>query len=285
MTDRIDIAQVAVRKAAASASVADEAAGARLQVDAVVVEEPLEIRVDGQALAVLMRTPGRDADLTAGFLLTEGVIDVPGDMQSLGPCTDPNRPNAGNVFLVQLAPGCPDATERLAAAQRLFYASSSCGLCGKATIESIHQRVIPHAAFRDLPHALLAAAGDRARAGQDLFAQTGGCHGAVAFALDGAADILASAEDVGRHNAVDKVVGCLLLADALPQQDAVLWVSGRASFEMVQKALMAGFAALVCVGAPTSLAVEMARESRLTLVGFATGPARYNVYAGSVVET
>ncbi|MDP6944331.1 MAG: formate dehydrogenase accessory sulfurtransferase FdhD [Myxococcota bacterium] len=253
--------------------------------DDVVVEEPLEIRVDGQALAVLMRTPGHDAQLTAGFLLTEGVIDVPDDLQSLGPCTDPNRPNAGNVFLAQLAPGCPDATERLAAAQRQFYASSSCGLCGKATIESIHQRVRPHAAFRDLPHALLAATGDRARGAQDLFAPTGGCHGALAFSLGEDASILASAEDVGRHNAVDKVVGALLLDDALPEADAILWVSGRASFEMVQKALMAGFAALVCVGAPTSLAVEMARESRLTLVGFATGPERYNVYAGSVVDT
>jgi len=272
MTDRSDIVQVSVRKATATRPAADH----------VVVEEPLEIRVDGTALAVLMRTPGRDTDLTAGFLLTEGVIDVSGDLQGLGPCTDPNRPNAGNVMLAQLAPGCPDAAERLAQAQRQFYASSSCGLCGKATIESIHQRVIPHPEFRDLPHALLAATGERARAHQDLFARTGGCHGAVAFGLGADAPVLTSAEDVGRHNAVDKVVGALLLADALPEQDALLWVSGRASFEMVQKALMAGFAALVCVGAPTSLAVEMALESRLTLVGFATGPARYNVYAGEV---
>jgi FdhD protein len=270
--DRPDITQVDVTRAQAT----------QPERDSVIVEEPLEIRVDGEALAVLMRTPGADARLTAGFLLTEGVIEVPGDLSSLGPCTDPNRPNAGNVFLAQLAPGCPDAQERIAHAQRQFYASSSCGLCGKATIESIHQRVTPHGEFRDVPKSLMDALDGVVRALQPAFRQTGGCHGAVAFSLAATPQVLTSSEDVGRHNAVDKVVGALLLEDALPQQDALLWVSGRASFEMVQKALMAGFAALVCVGAPTSLAIEMARESRLVLVGFATGPDRYNVYAGTV---
>jgi FdhD protein len=251
--------------------------------DSVIVEEPLEIRVDGEPLAVLMRTPGADAALTAGFLLTEGVIEVPGDLTSLGPCTDPNRPNAGNVFLAQLAAGCPDTARRIAQAQRQFYASSSCGLCGKATIESIHQAVSPYAACRDLSRSLLAHLDRVARTLQPSFSKTGGCHGAVALSLDEPPRVLASSEDVGRHNAVDKVVGALLLADAVPRQDAVLWVSGRASFEMVQKALMAGFAALVCVGAPTSLAVQMAQESRLSLIGFATGPERYNVYSGRVV--
>lgn len=250
--------------------------------DAVIVEEPLEVRVDGVPLAVLMRTPGDDAPLAAGFLLTEGVIEVPSDLMSLGPCTDPNRPHAGNVFLAQLAPGCPDAAERIAHAQREFYASSSCGLCGKATIESIHQRVTPYDAYRAVSVGVLASLDEAAAALQPSFAKTGGCHGAVAFTVQGPVSVLASAEDVGRHNAVDKVVGTLLLEDALPSQDAILWVSGRASFEMVQKALMAGFAALVCVGAPTSLAIEMARASRLVLVGFATGSGRYNVYAGQV---
>ena len=131
MVNPVDIAEIAVFKAPE---------GVHGQ-DVVVVEEPLEIRVDGAALAVLMRTPGQDADLVAGFLLTEGVVDVAGDIQSLAPCADPNRLNAQNVFLVQLASGSPDVAERLASAQRQFYASSSCGLCGKATIESIHQRV------------------------------------------------------------------------------------------------------------------------------------------------
>ena len=250
--------------------------------DAVIVEEPLEVRVDGAPLAVLMRTPGDDASLAAGFLLTEGVIEVPSDLTSLGPCTDPNRSNAGNVFLAQLAPGCPDAAERIAHAQREFYASSSCGLCGKATIESIHQRVTPYEGYQDLPHSVLATLDEAVAAHQPSFAKTGGCHAAVALTLEDPARVLASAEDVGRHNAVDKVVGTLLLKDALPSQEAILWVSGRASFEMVQKALMAGFGALVCVGAPTSLAIEMARASRLVLVGFATRPGRYNVYAGQV---
>ena len=250
--------------------------------DAVIVEEPLEIRVDGEALAVLMRTPGDDEALTAGFLLTEGVIEVPGDLAGLGPCTDPNRPNAGNILLAQLASGSPEVDARIAQAQRNFYASSSCGLCGKATIESIHQRVTPYASVRDLPKAVLVMLDEQAKARQPGFTATGGCHAAIACSLSEPLTVLASAEDVGRHNAVDKVVGALLLADALPQQDAVLWVSGRASFEMVQKALMAGFSALICVGAPTSLAVEMAEESRLGLVGFATGPDRFNVYSGRV---
>ena len=270
MVNPVDIAEIDVFKAPDGAS----------DVDVVVVEEPLEIRVDGAPLAVLMRTPGYDTDLVAGFLLTEGVVDVARDIQSLAPCADPNRPNAQNVFLVQLASGSPDVAERLASAQRHFYASSSCGLCGKATIESIHQRVSPHADYRPLSGSLVASLTQRMRDQQSLFAQTGGCHGAAAVRLaDGA--VLALAEDVGRHNAVDKVAGALMMSDALPDQDAALWVSGRASFEMVQKALMAGFAALICVGAPTSLAVEMARSSHLTLVGFSTG-SRYNVYAGEV---
>ena len=274
MAQRQDIARVSVSRSGDS----------ERREDSVVVEEPLEIRVDGEPLAVLMRTPGADRALTAGFLLTEGVIEFPDDLTSLEACGDPNRPNAQNIFLAQLAPGCPEKAERLAQAQRQLYASSSCGLCGKATIESIHQRVQPHPEHRPIPEALMASLDSEARAVQSLFSQTGGCHGAVAFSFDLPTPTrLASAEDVGRHNAVDKVVGQLLLGQGLPRQDALLWVSGRASFEMVQKALMAGFAALVCVGAPTSLAVQMAQESHLTLVGFATGPERYNVYAGSVM--
>ena len=257
--------------------------GAGPERDTVVVEAPLEIRVDGQALAVLMRTPGHDKALCAGFLLTEGVIELADDLTQLAPCTDPNRPHAQNTYLAQLAPGCPDIAERLSAAQRNVYASSSCGLCGKATIESIHQKVRPHPQFRPIPRALLERIDAHVRPLQPCFALTGGSHAAVALSLDEELSVLASAEDVGRHNAVDKVIGTLLLEERTPADGALLWVSGRASFEMVQKALMAGFRALVCVGAPTSLAVEMAEASRLSLIGFASGPKRYNLYCGELV--
>lgn len=250
--------------------------------DEVIREAPLELRVDGEALAVLMRTPGDDRALCAGFLLTEGVIDLAEDLESLGPCTDPNRPNAENTFLALLAPGGPERSARVRAAQRDFYAASSCGLCGKSTIESIHQRTKPHAHFVTLTEGFISALGERARAYQRVFSKTGGCHGALAVSLEGSREVLASAEDVGRHNAVDKVIGTMLLRDEVPLDKAALWISGRASFEVVQKALVGGFRALVCVGAPTSLAVEMAQASRLTLIGFATRAGGYNLYAGEV---
>ena len=250
--------------------------------DLVVIEEPMEIRVDSTPIAVLMRTPGQDRALGAGFLLTEGVIEVSDDLTSIGPCEDPNRPNAHNIILAHLAPGSPRADERIKEAQRHFYASSSCGLCGKASIESIHQRVKPHAHFTELSQRTLTRRDALSREHQPCFKQSGACHSAIAFTHQEEPRVLASAEDVGRHNAVDKVIGQLLLKEQLPLDEALLWVSGRASFEVVQKALMGGFHALICVGAPTSLAVELARESHLTLIGFATGAGRYNLYAGAL---
>nr|ACU26451.1 uncharacterized protein [uncultured bacterium HF186_25m_18N5]ACU26504.1 uncharacterized protein [uncultured bacterium HF186_25m_27D22] len=271
MNHEVETMEVSVLSAGARAATPDD----------VIVEAPLELRVDGEPLAVLMRTPGDDRALCAGFLLTEGVIELAEDLESLGPCTDPNRPNAHNTYLALLAPGGPERSARVRAAQRDFYAASSCGICGKATIESIHQRIRPHKTFHALTPALIEGLGERARQAQPAFTRTGGCHGAVAYALSDGETVLASAEDVGRHNAVDKVIGDLLLQDKAPVEGALLWISGRASFEVVQKALVGGFQALVCVGAPTSLAVEMAQASRLTLVGFATRSGRYNLYAGA----
>lgn len=251
--------------------------------DVVMVEEPLEIRVDGHALAVLMRTPGDDRGLVAGFLRTEGVIEDRSDLVALEPCRDPNNPERANVYLATLGPGCEGAIAALNAAQRSMTTSSSCGLCGKTTIESIHQRVPPYEVALTVSEELLNGFGERARAEQPLFAATGGSHGAAAFGPAEAGELLATAEDVGRHNAVDKVVGRLLLTpEAVDLRECVLWVSGRASFEMAQKALVAGFGALVCVGAPTSLAIDLAQTSRLTLVGFAGQRGRFNVYSGSV---
>jgi FdhD protein len=256
--------------------------GGEVRDDIVAVEEPLEIRVDREPLAVLMRTPGDERALIAGFLLTEGVIDGPDDLAALAPCRDPDGAPTANVWQVRLASG---GGERLARAQRAFFASSSCGLCGKASIDRIVQQVHPHAAAVVLPRGLVATVGARAREHQAAFGATGGLHAAALFSLDEPDQpLLGAAEDVGRHNAIDKVLGAQLLADALPVAPAALWVSGRASFEVVQKALLGGVAALVCVGAPTSLAVSLAAQTRLTLVGFARGGDRFNVYVGAVTD-
>lgn len=244
--------------------------------DVLVVEEPIEIRVDGRPLAVVMRTPGDDLDLAAGFLLTEGVIDGPDDLAGLAPCRDPNRPYAENVVLATLAAGVRAAPERFERARRDFYAVSSCGLCGKATIDRVFQQAPPLARRLDLDPDVVCALPERLRATQVRFARTGGLHGAALFTPDGA--LICAREDVGRHNAVDKVVGARLRADALPLDDTVLVVSGRAGFEIVQKALMAGIPALVAVGAASSLADRLAREAGLALYSFVR-PDRFNRHA------
>jgi len=251
-------------------------------VDVVAVEEPMEIRVDGDSLAVLMRTPGSDRALVAGFLLSEGVIDGLDDIQGLEPCRDPNKPHAENTLMVALAAGCSVGTSRMEKARRAFFATSSCGLCGKATIDNIHQQVTPFDAPLHVPGAVVQEAGERALAHQHVFQRTGGLHAATLFGPGPDWALLAADEDIGRHNAVDKVIGARLLADHSPLTGCVLWVSGRGSFEVVQKALMAGIGALICVGAPSSLAVQLAQDSRMTLVGFAKGGAQFNVYAGHV---
>jgi FdhD protein len=229
--------------------------------DEVAVEEPLEIRVDGAALAVTMRTPGNDDELALGFLVGEGLL-AQDEPRAAGPPAD----LAGNVVEV----AGPLLREP---AQRRFYATSSCGVCGKGALEEVAVLSAPLPPGPVVDRALLAALPDKLR--QPGFERTGGLHATGLFTAAG--ELVCVREDVGRHNAMDKVVGRALLDGALPLHDRVLCVSGRLSFELVQKAVVAGAPILVGVGAPTSLAVEVAGDRGLTLVGFARGQSA-NVY-------
>lgn len=243
--------------------------------DAVVVEEPLEIRVRHRALSVTMRTPApgseSDAELALGFLLSEGLITGPADVVRVESCA---QARAGNVLNVTLAPHVDVDFDKLT---RHVFASSSCGLCGKASIDAVQQQFDPIDSDLTLPVALLHRLPATMRTAQTTFDRTGGLHAAALF--DDAGELLVLREDVGRHNAVDKVLGWALQHGRLPLNRCVLLVSGRASFEIVQKAL-AGRLPIVCaVSAPSSLAVELARENGQTLVGFLRED-RLNVYAG-----
>ncbi|WP_091319567.1 formate dehydrogenase accessory sulfurtransferase FdhD [Geodermatophilus ruber] len=244
--------------------------------DVVAAEEPLEIRLSGSPLAVTMRTPGHDFDLVHGFLATEGVIAGSDDVLGLRYCdsVDADGRNTYNVVDVDLAPGVepPDT-----ALDRNFYTSSSCGVCGKASIDAIRTRT-RHDVAADatrLPLETLLALPDRLRAAQRVFDKTGGLHAAGLFTADG--ELVTLREDVGRHNAVDKVIGDAVCAGRLPLAGHVLMVSGRASFELTQKAAMAGIPVLAAVSAPSSLAVELAADVGITLVGFLRGDG-CNVY-------
>ncbi|HWG63212.1 MAG TPA: formate dehydrogenase accessory sulfurtransferase FdhD [Streptosporangiaceae bacterium] len=235
--------------------------------DLLAVEEPLEIRVNGQPLTVTMRTPGDDIDLAAGFLTAEGVVAGPTDVSKITMCDE-------NVADVTLEPGVAVPADRL---RRNFLTTSACGLCGKDSIESVRIRArFDVSADRvRVPPAVLAGLPGTLRAAQRVFASTGGLHAAGLFRADGT--LLIVREDVGRHNAVDKVIGWALRERRLPLAGCVLLVSGRASFELVQKALMAGIPVLAAVSAPSSLAAELADESGMTLVGFLRGSSM-NVY-------
>jgi FdhD protein len=242
--------------------------GAEPRADLLAAEEPLEIRVDGTPLTVTMRTPGDDIDLAAGFLFTEGLLPRLGDVGEIRMCDE-------NVAAVTLEPG-----RTLAAAGRNFLTTSACGVCGKDSIEAIRVRSAFDVAadpVRVSPE-VLAALPDRLRRAQRVFGRTGGLHAAGLFGPDGT--LLALREDVGRHNAVDKVAGWALRGGLLPLAGHVLLVSGRASFELVQKAVMMGVPVLAAVSAPSSLAAALAEETGLTLVGFLRGQTM-NVYAGA----
>ena len=242
--------------------------------DRVAVEEPVEIRVDGEPLAVTMRTPGDDPDLAAGFCLTEGVIDHPDELERVEACT---LADYGNVVLVTLAGPARDRwREQAARSRRDLYLSSSCGLCGTQTIDRIARRIAPLSNPFTVPAGTLGELPARMSASQAAFARTGGLHAAALFAPDGRLRLVR--EDVGRHNAVDKLIGGLLLSGQLPCGPGVLLVSGRASFELVQKAARAGIGFLAAVGAPSSLAVEAADRFGMTVVGFLR-EGRFNVYA------
>lgn len=241
--------------------------------DVVATEEPLEIRREGSPIAVTMRTPGDDLDLVAGFLFTEGVIDGPDDLAALAHVDDPADPQ-GNTVDVVFAAGVPMA--RRAQADRSLFASSSCGVCGKASIDRLFVDRPPLPGAFEVSAELLARMPQALEQAQTVFRQTGGLHAAALF--DEAGEIEVLREDVGRHNAVDKVIGHRLRQDRVPIDDRILMVSGRAGFEIVQKALVARIPALVAVGAPSSLAVELARRGRLCLIGFlrAGGFNRYS---------
>ncbi|MHB1064720.1 MAG: formate dehydrogenase accessory sulfurtransferase FdhD [Georgenia sp.] len=260
----------------------DADGGRRARADTHAGEEPLEIRVSGVQHSITMRTPGADFDLVAGFLVSEGVVWDAEQIASIryGSGVDADGSPSYNVVEVRLTPGVVPPDLSLA---RHVYTSSSCGICGTASIEAVTRssRLPSDGAGLRIRLGELLALGERLRAGQRVFATTGGVHAAGLFAVDpdGRATLACLREDVGRHNAVDKTVGWALREGRLPLGGTVLQVSGRASFDLVQKAHMAGIPALAAVSAPSALAVELAEECGITLVGFSRGES-VNVYAG-----
>ena len=243
--------------------------------DYLAAEEPLEIRVGDQPLSVTMRTPGHDLELAAGFLFTEGLVQSGEQIISLQPAVPNEGPDSGNVVQATLA---PEATTDFAKMRRHFFASSSCGICGKASIDAVRSRLLtaPNSDFRFDPE-LLVSLPEVLRSEQDVFRRTGGLHAAALFDSKGALQVLR--EDIGRHNAVDKVIGWALMVGRVPLTESVLLVSGRGGFEIVQKSIAAGIPIVASVSAPSSLAVQLARELRLTLIGFLRG-RRFVIYSG-----
>jgi len=239
--------------------------------DVVAAEEPLEIRVEGRTISVVMRTPGHDEELAAGFLLTEGVISKPQHIFeiSLCPSHSEGKGNVVDVLVAGVEVDWPSLT-------RHVFASSSCGVCGKASVESVFQSFPAVTGDWSIPAGVVLSLPDKLRAAQEAFKTTGGLHASALFDLEG--NLVVVREDVGRHNALDKVLGYALRAGLLPLSRHVLMVSGRVSFEIMQKALAGGIGLLAAVSAPSSLAVEFAETSGQTLIGFLRGD-RMNVYS------
>ncbi len=247
----------------------------RRKEDYLAAEEPLEIRVGEHPLSVTMRTPGHDLELAAGFLFTEGIVEKRGQILELEENAGENPANRANAVRAMLA---PEAAPDFAKMQRHFFAASSCGICGKASIDAVRARTIaPLGDTLRVDAEALLRMPEALRESQAVFGRTGGLHAAALF--DPAGTLLVLREDIGRHNAVDKVIGWALLGGRVPLSSAVLLVSGRGGFEIVQKAVVAGVPVLACVSAPSSLAVQLAREMRQTLIGFLRG-RRFVVYAG-----
>jgi FdhD protein len=253
--------------------------------DAVAVEEPLEIRVGGHSLAVVMRTPGHDRELAAGFLITEGIVRRREDVLDMVYCRGDEATGGGrapganeNVLDVLLAPGAEIDLARLT---RHVFTSSSCGICSKASIDAVRTQFPPLTAPLAPRREVLVVLPARLREAQATFAVTGGLHASALFDQEG--NLAVVREDVGRHNALDKVVGHAFFAERLPLAGRILLVSGRVSFEIMQKALAAGIPCIAAISAPTTAAVEFARESGQTLVGFLRGE-RMNVYAGTLAD-
>jgi FdhD protein len=254
--------------------------------DEVVVEEPLEIRVAGDTLAITMRTPGHDRELVLGFLFAEGIIGSAADVSSIAPCGRTGDEGRGNTIEVTLAPGVvvPGRDEEGPFARRGTITTSACGVCGRRSIDDLLARFepLPEAANgangAKLSHGTIARIAAELRERQPIFARTGGCHAAALVTFAG--EHVVTFEDVGRHNAVDKVVGSRVRANELPLGDRVLFVSGRSSFEIVQKAIAARIPVVASVSAPSSLAVDLARRANVTLAGFVRGES-LTVYAGA----
>ncbi|MGA7617688.1 MAG: formate dehydrogenase accessory sulfurtransferase FdhD [Thermoanaerobaculia bacterium] len=252
--------------------------------DAVAIEEPLEIRLewmDGgapqrQTISITMRTPGEDDELAAGFLFTEGIVRERGEIAEIAAC-GPQQPHGGsNIVRVTLSSSISPDLARL---ERHFYTASSCGICGKTSIEAVRIPYVRSSASAfSIDSATIHRLEEELRGRQETFDVTGGLHASGLFSREG--ELRALREDVGRHNALDKVIGREFLAGRVPLASSVLMVSGRASFELVQKAAVAGIPLLAAVGAPSSLAVDLAREAGMTLLGFVRN-RRFNVYAGA----
>lgn len=270
------MARTTTRRPVLKINLAD-AGDPRRRPDELAAEEPLEIRVRKEPLAVTMRTPGHDLDLAMGFLLSEGVIGAAEDVVTAQLCAGTDTPNTYNVVDVVLGAAVPPPVTD---PSRNFYTTSSCGVCGKASIDAVRTRSRFDVAADPLlvPARTLAALPDRLRAAQRTFDRTGGLHAAGLFTAGG--DLVVLREDVGRHNAVDKVIGWAVREGRLPLAGHLLLVSGRASFELTQKAWMAGLPLLAAVSAPSTLAASLAEEAGMTLVGFLRGETM-NVYTGA----
>lgn len=244
--------------------------------DVAAAEEPLEIRLHDRPFVVIMRTPGADRELAAGFLFAEGVIRHAGELGAVEHCRHPHHPDVHNIVNVFLMGEAAARVETTMAERRNVMANSSCGICGRVTIDSLKTRAAALGTTSFVDAEVLHGLPDALRSEQSVFEQTGGLHGAALFTTSGA--LVTSSEDVGRHNAVDKVIGRLLLDEKLPLSDHVLVVSGRTSFEIVQKAWLAGVQVICAVSAPSSLAIELAAEAGITLLGFARDRA-FNIYS------
>jgi FdhD protein len=248
----------------------------RRENDEVAIEEPMEVRVNGAPFAVIMRTPGADRELAAGFLLAEDVIRSGDELLTIEACEDTTDEGRGNTLNVTVGGSAIDRLSTRLGERRQVMMTAACGLCGRRTIETLQTRVACVNGSWSIAAATVCALPGRLRDAQQVFATTGGLHAAGLFERDGTLRHIA--EDVGRHNAVDKIIGRRLLEDALPLANSLLVLSGRTSFELVQKALLAGIPFVAAVSAPSSLAIELANASGITLCGFVRGD-RFNVYA------
>lgn len=251
--------------------------------DLLAVEEPLEIRLgygppnqrDQRSISVTMRTPGHDFELALGFLFSEGIIHSMDDVMQVVYCRDAGRQEQDNVVRVELQTNIVPDWKKI---QRNFYTTSSCGVCGKSSVEAVHQQCTLLPDSFKITASLVHQLPETMRASQPVFTHTGGLHASALFTKDGELKMLR--EDVGRHNALDKVIGAMFTQRNLPLHDYLLLVSGRAGFELVQKAAMAGIPVMVAIGAPSSLAVELSRQCNMTLIGFARDK-KFNVYTGA----